>query len=62
LDGSLEWYKARLVAHGFQQRHNLDYDETFAPFAHMTTIHTLFVVASVREWSISQLYVKNIFS
>jgi hypothetical protein len=27
----------------------------------MTTIHTLLVVASVREWSISQLDVKNVF-
>jgi hypothetical protein len=27
----------------------------------MTTIHTLLVVASVREWSISQLDVKNFF-
>jgi hypothetical protein len=27
----------------------------------MTTIHTLIVVASVQEWSISQLDVKNVF-
>jgi hypothetical protein len=27
----------------------------------MTTICTLLAVASVREWSISQLYVKNVF-
>jgi hypothetical protein len=60
-DGSLERYKARLVARGFQQEHDRDYDETFAPVAHMTTIRTLLVVASVRGWSISQLDVKNIF-
>jgi hypothetical protein len=52
-DGSFERYKARLVAHGFQQEHGRDYDETFVSVAHMTTIHTLLVVASVREWSIS---------
>jgi hypothetical protein len=47
-DGSLERYKARLIARGFQQEHGHDYDETFAPIAHMTTIHTLLVVASIR--------------
>jgi hypothetical protein len=60
-DGSLECYKAHLVARGFQQEHGRNYDETFAHVAHMTTIHTLLVVASVREWSISQLDLKNAF-
>jgi hypothetical protein len=52
-DGSLERYKAHLVARGFQQEHGQDYDETFAHVAYMTTIHTLLTVVSVWRWSIS---------
>lgn len=39
----------------------MDYEETFAPIAKMTTIRTLITVASVRQWRISQLDVKNVF-
>ena len=40
----------------------MDYEETFAPIAKMTTVRrTLIVVASVRQWCISQLDVKNVF-
>jgi hypothetical protein len=60
-DGSLERYKARLIARGFQQEYGRDYDETFAPMAYMTTVRTLLTVASIRHWSISQLDVKNAF-
>jgi hypothetical protein len=40
-DGSVEQYKARLVARGFQQTQGLDYDETFALVAHMTIVCTM---------------------
>jgi hypothetical protein len=60
-DGSLEHYKVHLVARGFQQEQGRDYDDTFAHVAHMTTIHTLLVVASIRKWSISQHDMKNAF-
>jgi hypothetical protein len=60
-DGSLEHYKVCLVARGFPQEQGRNYDETFAPVAHMTTVRTLLAVASVRQWSISQLDVKNAF-
>jgi hypothetical protein len=59
--GSIERYKARLVARGFQQTQGLDYDETFAHVAHMTTFRTLIAVAASSSWSISQMDVKNAF-
>ncbi|KAK1631015.1 hypothetical protein QYE76_005330 [Lolium multiflorum] len=57
-DGSLERYNARLVARGFQQEHGRDYDETFAPVAHMTTVRTLLCAF---DDAVSQLNVQNTF-
>jgi hypothetical protein len=34
-DGFLERYKTRLIARGFQYEQGRDYDETFAPIAHI---------------------------
>jgi hypothetical protein len=39
----------------------MDYKEIFAHVAKIITIHTLIVVASIRQWHISQLEVKNTF-
>lgn len=30
VDGSIAWYKARLVAQGYLQQYDLDYDDTFS--------------------------------
>jgi hypothetical protein len=60
-DGSIECYKARLIARGFQQTQGRDYDETFAPVANMTTVRTMIAVAATHSWTIHQMDVKNAF-
>jgi hypoxanthine-guanine phosphoribosyltransferase len=46
-DESIERYKVRLVIKWYFQQYGMDYKETYAPVAKITTIRTLIVVASV---------------
>lgn len=40
-EGFIDCYKAQLVVLGNKQKYGLDYNETFAQVARMTTIHTI---------------------
>ena len=60
-DGTLDRYKARLVAQGFKQENGIYYEETFAPVAKMTKVRTLLAVATIRNWQLWQLGIKNAF-
>ena len=44
-DGSIERYKARLVAQGFTQKFGMDYDETFSPVVRMESLRTLIALS-----------------
>ena len=60
-DGSLERYKASLVAKGYTQTYGVDYQETFAPMAKMNTIRILLSLAVNFDWELQQFDVKNAF-
>lgn len=60
-DGKVDRYKAKLVAKGFTQIANMDYFETFAPIAKMTSFRLLLALAVMNNWNIMQLDFSNAF-
>ena len=45
-DGSVKCYKVQIVAKGFSQAYQIDYDETFAPVIKWDSIHILLALAA----------------
>ena len=60
-DGSVNCLKSRLVAKGYAQTHDIDYKETFALVAKMTTVRTVIALAAAKGWHLHQTDVKNAF-
>ncbi|CAI7870562.1 unnamed protein product [Closterium sp. NIES-53] len=53
--GSPPAFKARYVARGFSQRHEVDYFQTFSPTSKMTTLRVLLHVAAQRHYELPSL-------
>jgi Reverse transcriptase (RNA-dependent DNA polymerase) len=60
-DGSLERYKARLVAQGFGQIEGIDFDETFAPTAGRPTVRAFLAKVCNDDLHLHQLDVTTAF-
>ena len=60
-DGSVERYKAHLVACDFSQKYGLDYEETFSPVTKITIVRVLLTLVASKSWRLWQMVVKNAF-
>ncbi|GFX63041.1 retrovirus-related Pol polyprotein from transposon TNT 1-94 [Trichonephila clavipes] len=60
-DGSINEYKARLVARGFSQRQGIDYSETYSPVAKLGTIRTVLSIAAEERMHLTQFDVSTAF-
>ncbi|WKA12942.1 hypothetical protein VitviT2T_030284 [Vitis vinifera] len=60
-DGTIDRYKARLVAQGFSQIPSLDFGEIFNPVIKHIMIKLILSLAVALGWTMRQLDVKNAF-
>ena len=60
-DGSLDRYKARLVAQGYSQEKGIDYEEVFSPVVRYTAIRSLLALGNALGLEMHQMDVKTAF-
>ncbi len=60
-DGSVERYKARLVAQGFRQKEGVDYQEVFAPTIGHESIRCILSLAASFDMEIHHMDIKTAF-
>jgi hypothetical protein len=58
---SIEKHKAIIVARGFSQKEDIDYEEIFSPVARYTSIKTIIALATKMKWKLHQMDVKTNF-
>ena len=54
-------YKARLVAQGYTQAPGVDFHDTFAPVAKLTSNRVILALAACNDWEIQQMDVKDAY-
>nr|GEV87558.1 retrovirus-related Pol polyprotein from transposon TNT 1-94 [Tanacetum cinerariifolium] len=61
VDGTIDKFKAQLVIQCFRQKERIDYFDTYAPVARITTIRLLLALAAIHNLVIYQMDVKTAF-
>jgi hypothetical protein len=60
-DGSVDRYKARLVAQGFSQRPGVDFTETFAPTTKWAALRAVFALAAIEDMEMESIDISNAY-
>lgn len=60
-NGSIERYKAWLVAKDYTLLKGVDYFDTFSPISQITILRVLLSLASIKHWNLEKLDVNNTF-
>lgn len=60
-DGSVQRYKARLVAQGFTQKYGTDFDETFCPVVRQESLRLLIALSVQHDLTLHQVDVTTAF-
>lgn len=60
-DGTVDRYKARLMAKGYHQVHGTDYLESFSLVAKMDTVRLFSALSTLKGWALHQVDINNVF-
>jgi Reverse transcriptase (RNA-dependent DNA polymerase) len=60
-EGKIERYKVRLVAKGYTQIYEVNFQVTFSLVAKLNSVRVLLSLAANFDWSLHQFDVKNVF-
>jgi hypothetical protein len=60
-NGTVERYKARLIAKGFSQHPGIDFDETFAPTTKWAALRTILALAALENLELESIDISNAY-